>query len=892
MNRLKNLFCKRRVGGEEFLQQLQQLNPKFLTKKSSCLLLALYLLFGLTEAAPAKSNQKSNSESPAARKIAKKEKDSNKESDKDSDKENENSKDSDKKSDKDLDKESEKSKDSSKDSGKKKDKNKDKDKDADKDNDSKADKKKKKSKKKDKDSDSQKDNDNDKSDKSKEKGEKGDKGDKNDKKDSKEKAGSDDESEKKKGGLFHLGKKKSEESENKESKGDDKADTKAKEAESSQKASKPKVKEDPNAPKYKFDPALISVLKDINKSLKDSEAVSKLEDPTQKLVAKLAAEALEKALSASDLHANRIVENRDKDLMASSMSAEAWESGDLEVNPELKASLTALWAKKLDGLLTIQIVGNYQGKAEGTNEPLGEFIVVITALSSVDKGFDIQSQQDVSFWIGKVAELKIDCKKSEAKEESSDEKKDIQSLLLQLYVPITERKRAHLIAAKEYNEKLANEAEEKKKAAEIAAAVQAQQKQVAEVLAKTVAEALAKSVGSKTSENNKVAATGGKDSEKKAEGSSELAEAENSEAPEKDKAHELAETPESVNSKAAQNSSSTQSQNQNQDLSQSQNQNQNQNQNLNQNLQTNNGLPFNNNTGPSPAAGKSNTLASLFPDASRNTRSNWESPGTPSTVRPPSPNASLIYPGRAVAGQYMTVAVLGRQNVGEQFVALQFNGSQHVTGANGRVVYEVPEDAAPGFSMHVSLADRPEEAAGAVEILQPLASPSSPQTPNLEGVSPVCSRNGSITISGHNFDGIAERNRVIVDGAYDANVIVSSPVQLKAQVPPGISAGTHSLCVSTAGLRSNPGNFDLVTVDLLPVGPDTAKNELKKLLVKVQGTQNRVRVKLSNQSRDVIKLVKGDEVVLVTPGGAKNEVTVPVQRLQPGNYNITAEILI
>jgi hypothetical protein len=245
-----------------------------------------------------------------------------------------------------------------------------------------------------------------------------------------------------------------------------------------------------------------------------------------------------------------------------------------------------------------------------------------------------------------------------------------------------------------------------------------------------------------------------------------------------------------------------------------------------------------------------------------------------------------------VAGQYVTVAVMGPQGVGEQFVGVSFNGSQLATADNGKVVYQVPDDAPPGYSLHVALSFRPQEQGGALEVLQPLTTPSDPQIPNLEGVSPVCAGNGIITISGHHFDGIAERNRIIVDGAYDANVIVSSPVQLKAKLPAGIPAGPHTLCVSTAGLRSNPGNFDLVTVDLAAAGPDTAKNDLKKLMVKVLGTQNRVRVKLTNQTRDVIKMVKGDDEVVVTSGGAQNQVSVPVQRLRSGSYKIDAELLI
>ena len=683
----------------------------------------------------------------------------------------------------------------------------------------------------------------------KEKDAKADKKDDKEKKDAKAEKGD----EKKSGGFSLFGSKKKE-------------DEKAEADKKGDKSGKPAVAEDPNAPKYKFDPALISVLKDINKNLKESEAVTKLEDATQKLVAKLSADVLEKALSAPDLHANRIVAAKDKESMTNSMSAEGWESGVIEVNPELKASVTALWAKRVDGLLTIQIVGNYDGKVEGATEKLGEFIVVISARSSVDKGFDIQSQQDVSFWIGKVADLKIDCK------QGKDAPKPEAQSLLQLYLPITERKRLFLVAAKDYKDKLAKAEEDKKKQAEDAAALAAQQKQVAEALAKTVAEALVKA-GKKPGTDALAAAaadaTGGNAGEKKAEGSSELTPANSQQSPEVP-----GQNPAGQNQNATQTPAATATP-----------------------AQTSTPTPAPaqiNPPTPAPASSSSqskpSSIAALLPDTGRNSRSNWESPGSPSSLRAPSAGANLLFPGRAVAGQYITVAVVNHQHVGEQYVGLNFNGAQLATAENGRVVYQIPEDAPPGYSMHVALSGRPEEAPGAIEILQPLATPGSQSLPNLESVSPVCASGGNITISGHNFDGIAERNRVIIDGAYDANVMVSSPVQMKAQLPTGLSAGQHTLCVSTAGLRSNPISFDLVTVDLNPVGPDSAS--LKKLTVKVQGTQNRVRVKLINQSRDIIKMQKGDEIVVVTPGGPKNEVVVPVQRLRSGNYNIETEILI
>jgi len=739
-----------------------------------------------------------------------------------------------------------------------------------------------------------------------------------DNKDDKKTEKAEDDSEKKKGGLFHLGgggKKKDKEeekelkAENKNAKGG-KAENKngkaeAPKKENNQAATKPVQVEDPNAPKYKFDPALISVLKDINKTLRESEAVTKLEDPAQKLIARLVYETMDKALAAPDLHANRIVEAKDKERMEKSgMSTEAWESGNLDVSPELKASVVALWAKRIDGLVSVQVVGNYDGKADGASDKLGEFVAVITAHSTVDKGFDIQSQQDVNFWIGKVADLKIDCTSGKPTDAN------LKSYLRQ-YAPLTARKREYMVALKEYHDKLAKAEEEKKQQSELSST-----QKVAEALAKSLSEALAKSGAASVKASDKdavakaVAEKVVQDREKaeaSGAGGTKVSAAESTKATaadatntavKSDKSEDAGKTDKvaSAESKNAGGSAAEKKAEGSSELNAARKQS-----NTEAPAQTNSTASAQDwNSGNSGNAATNNTvsqsvhgssIAALLPDSSRNTRSNWDSPSAPTANHTPSASATLIYPGRAVAGQYVTVAVTNGQNNPEQYVGLSFNGAQLSTGENGKVVYLVPDDAPPGYSLHVALSARPEDPSSAIEVLQPLATPSSPQIPSLENVSPVCSHNGVLTIAGHNFDGIAERNRVIVDGAYDASVIVSSPVQVKAKLPGNIPAGAHTLCVSTSGLRSNPGNFDLVTVDL-SAGSDPQRLDLRKLTVRVQGTQNRVRVKLTNQTRDTIKMLKGDEVVVVTSGGPLNQALVQVQRLRPGNYKIDTELLI
>jgi hypothetical protein len=160
-------------------------------------------------------------------------------------------------------------------------------------------------------------------------------------------------------------------------------------------------------PAYVPDAALISVLKDLNRSLKESEEFTKIEDPAQKAVAELAHHALRKAMEDSQVSANRIVEKVGKDNSMPPMGTEAWSSGELDLGDDGKAALSAVWAKRENGLMMVTIAGTTDKKAPN-GKKIGEYVVVLSARSSVENGFDIQSQQNVSFWLGKVASISIE----------------------------------------------------------------------------------------------------------------------------------------------------------------------------------------------------------------------------------------------------------------------------------------------------------------------------------------------------------------------------------------------------------------------------------------------------------------------------------------------------
>lgn len=238
-------------------------------------------------------------------------------------------------------------------------------------------------------------------------------------------------------------------------------------------------------------------------------------------------------------------------------------------------------------------------------------------------------------------------------------------------------------------------------------------------------------------------------------------------------------------------------------------------------------------------------------------------------------NFILLAPERVLAGQPLTVGFLDEEHNPESNITLSFNGVNLTTDQNGQAQYSVPEDETPGRSLNISLPSRPYEMPSVIEVLQPLMTPSQPVQPRLDKSTPLLSRHSTLVIDGHNFDGVAQNNRVIIDGVSEAQIVAASPVQLKVLLPKDLKAGLHTMCVSTQGMRSNPMGFELALLELRCEGKDNKENKdnASKLVVKVLGTASKVGVKIVNRSPELVKLNRNEEK-LTSSGGSDNIVTL------------------
>src|SRR5262249_16204180 len=146
------------------------------------------------------------------------------------------------------------------------------------------------------------------------------------------------------------------------------------------------------------------------------------------------------------------------------------------------------------------------------------------------------------------------------------------------------------------------------------------------------------------------------------------------------------------------------------------------------------------------------TAAGEYPYGARpSAQSGWDSPAPAPAANMPSAGAQLVVPERAIAGQFLTSAVLNPRHAGENAIELSFNGATLATGQDGKALYMVPEDALPGPTLHVSLVARPESAPIPIHILQPLATPQGQQIPRIDRVSVLVPGGGALPIARHHF---------------------------------------------------------------------------------------------------------------------------------------------
>jgi hypothetical protein len=830
------------------------------------------------------------------------------------------------------------------------------------------------------------------------------------------------------------------------------------------------------------DKALVSVLQDISKSLSDANAEKGVETADEKMIVGLAKQILDKSLGGGEIKDNRILAPEHNNAAKTSMTTEAWASGDISISDKLRGSVATVWGKRINGLLNVTIAGDCQDKTLSNGEKVGEFIVVIKGRSPVKSGFDIQSQSDVTYWIGALNTIAVEnacCRLKEQAEGEGEEASEAEPA-----------KPADTKGEVKKKSTVVLETILTRRGIEYLQALARYQEQQQALIAQQTAEAALSDTESGTADDTDVRATGDEvkpakvaratsddddrvsrrnratdeddDSDRVAK-RARSADADdgdrrrNNDADEDDDrlsrrrsnsdddddrvvvkrtrsndaddddrvARRSKTSDDAYDDRVARRSKTSDDadddrvarrsktgddadddrvakrtktssdddgdrvvkRNRSTDEYQYDSDRQKRNRsdddedrvternkddrdndrarassNADKGRETKiartndddfnpgrvsqmprqadedkkfsskppqqaqssraiepswrddwskdggddtqklatvqaSSLPTSTSKPPvySPTKEVSLTrisMASPAPAAAVSSSRSWESPAVNAAPHSPSLGATLLIPERAIAGQFLTVSVIAKDHQPERSVELSFNGATLATDLQGQVSYMIPDDMPPGHTLNIGLADRPELNPRVVDILQPLDDSTGQKAPRIDRVSQLVSADGVLVIDGHDFDGFAERNRLVIDNEQPAKVIAASPVQLRVLVPNKLNPGSHSITINSSDLRSTPAKFDFVKAEILPDDPRKTKGVLSRIVIRVQGTRQPVAVRVVNRTPDVIKISKGDNLLVTTSGGTDNSYIVGVKQLKKGDFKIDASVEI
>lgn len=249
-------------------------------------------------------------------------------------------------------------------------------------------------------------------------------------------------------------------------------------------------------------------------------------------------------------------------------------------------------------------------------------------------------------------------------------------------------------------------------------------------------------------------------------------------------------------------------------------------------------------------------------------------------------NVTLVLPRKLVAGQPATLAAFGVDGKLAPGVSVELGGVQRVqTDKTGRAYFITP----PGGNVLIAKAAG-NSAAALVEAVLPAGNTQTGGASHSAiSVAPFVSIRDAFTICGPGLRGDADVNHVRMNGEA-ALVVAASPFCLS--VLPGEKAlpGPARISVESAGAAWTAATT-LVSLEFEAPNPALVPEKKSSLEVRVRGSEQRLRIIVSNETPGVLRFMRGDAEELVTSGGAANFASLKVEALRSGDYSFHARLV-
>jgi hypothetical protein len=250
-----------------------------------------------------------------------------------------------------------------------------------------------------------------------------------------------------------------------------------------------------------------------------------------------------------------------------------------------------------------------------------------------------------------------------------------------------------------------------------------------------------------------------------------------------------------------------------------------------------------------------------------------QAPSTPLTTW----KVTIVLPPRIVAGQPVTLAALGVDGKLASGVKVDVGDQQLTTDSTGRVIFSAPASA--GYVLA--------KASGSsfATLVDPSAADPSPSI----AVAPVISLHDRFSICGTALSGRADGNLVKINGQLSL-VLAASPECIVALPGPKVGAGPATISVTTDSAQFT-AKTSVVALAFEAPNPPLLAGKKGDLLVRVQGSDAKLRLAVDNQTPGVLRFLRGETQEVVTSGGAENTAAIRVQAVASGTFSFHARVV-
>ena len=250
-----------------------------------------------------------------------------------------------------------------------------------------------------------------------------------------------------------------------------------------------------------------------------------------------------------------------------------------------------------------------------------------------------------------------------------------------------------------------------------------------------------------------------------------------------------------------------------------------------------------------------------------------QAPSTPLTTW----RVTIVLPPRIVAGRPATLAALGVDGRLAAGVKVELGDQQLTTDSTGRVLFNAPASA--GYVL----------AKASGSSFAALVDPPADDPSSSISVAPVISLHDRFSICGTALSGRADGNLVKINGEMSL-VLAASPECIVVLPGPKVAAGPAMISVATDTAQF-AAKTSIVALEFETPNPALLPGKKGELLVRVQGSDARLRLVVDNQTPGVLRFLRGETQEVVTSGGEENTAAIRVQAVASGTFSFHARAI-